>query len=68
MIGIFYNEETNPVVTGFNLTTLQPRMRDNKEKYFSYQIGIKVVNNFLVEGIHSPAKEEFTIAFSYLLK
>jgi len=68
VIGLFYTEETNPVVTGFNPITHQPVLVDEKEKYFSYQIGIKVVNKFLVEAIHSPTREDFTIAISYLLK
>ena len=63
VIGIFYNEETNPT---FDAATFS--LVDKKETYYSYQFGFKIINRFLIEGIHSPSKEEFTIAFSYLLK
>ncbi len=68
VIGIFYTEETNPVVTGFNPSTFQPVMQDEKEKYFSYQVGFKIINTFLLEVIHFPSKDDFTIALSYLIK
>lgn len=68
VIGLFYTEETNPVVTGFNPITFQPVMKDEKEKYFSYQIGFKIINSFLFEAIHYPSKDDYTIALSYLLR
>ncbi|NWF87829.1 MAG: hypothetical protein HXY50_00030 [Ignavibacteriaceae bacterium] len=68
VIGLFYTEEVNPVVTGFNPRTFQPIMQDEKEKYFSYQIGFKIVKNFLFEAIHYPSKDDFTVALSYLIR
>jgi len=63
VIGIFYNEETNPI---FDMKTFS--LVDKKENYLSYQVGIKIINSFLVEAIHSPSKKDFTIAVSYLLQ
>jgi hypothetical protein len=63
LIGIFYNEETNPI---FDLKTFS--LVDKKEIYLSYQIGLKIINSFLIEAIHSPAKKDFTIALSYLIE
>jgi len=63
VIGIFYNEETNPI---FDIKTFS--LVDKKENYLSYQVGIKIINSFLVETIHSPSKKDFTIAVSYLLQ
>lgn len=63
VVGVFYNEETNPVFDSNTFT-----MVDKKENYFSYQISFKIINSFLIEAIHSPAKDDFTIAFSYLVE
>ena len=68
VIGLFYTEETNPVITGFNRITFQPVMQDEKVKYFSYQIGFKIIENFLFEAIHYPSKDDFTLALSYLIR
>ena len=63
VVGVFYNEETNPM---FDRNTFS--LVDKKENYFSYQLGTKVFKNFLIEAIHSPKKNELTFAISYLLK
>lgn len=63
VVGIFYSEETNPI---FDSKTFS--LVDKKENYFSYQIGTKMTESFLIEIIHSPTKHEFTFAISYLLK
>jgi hypothetical protein len=63
VVGIFYNEETNPV---FDSKTYS--LVDKKENYLSYQIGFRIMNSFLLEAIHSPENEGFTIAFSYLIR
>ena len=63
VVGIFYNEETNPI---FDSKTFS--LVDKKENYFSYQIGTKIIENFLIEAIHTPTKHELTFAISYLLK
>jgi hypothetical protein len=62
VVGVFYNEETNPV---FDPKTFS--LADKKESFLSYQIGAKIIENFLIEAIHSPAKHELTIAVSYLV-
>lgn len=63
VVGIFYNEETNPV---FDINTFS--LIDKKENYFSYQIGIKIFESFLIDAIHSPSRDELTFALAYLLK
>lgn len=63
LISIHYNEETNPI---FNIKTFS--LTDVKENYFSYQIGFKVMNDFLIDAIYSPGKKSFTIAMSYLME
>jgi hypothetical protein len=63
VVGVFYNEETNPI---FDSNTFS--LVDKKENYFSYQIGTKIFENFLIEAIHSPIKHELTFAIAYLLK
>lgn len=62
VIGIIYSEETNPL---FDISTFS--LVDKTESYFSYQIGIKIINSFLIEAIHSPVKQELIIAIAYLL-
>jgi len=63
LVGIFYSEETNPLFDyqAFSLV-------DKKENYISYQLGTKIIDNFLIEAIHTPSRQEFTFAVSYLLK
>ncbi|MCW8811415.1 MAG: hypothetical protein OQJ93_06025 [Ignavibacteriaceae bacterium] len=63
VVGLFYNEETNPI---FDINTFS--LSDKKENYFSYQIGTKIFNNILIEAIHAPTRAEFTFAIAYLLK
>ena len=63
VVGLFYNEEINPV---FDIHTFS--LVDKKENYLSYQIGAKIIESLLVEVIHSPQKHELTLAISYLIK
>lgn len=63
VIGLFYTQETNPV---FDFKTF--RLIDNDENYFSYQVGFKVLKDFLFEAIHYPSRKDFTIALSYLIE
>ena len=62
VVGVFYNEETNPT---FDIKTYS--LVEKKENYLSYQIGTRIIENFLIEAIHSPSKNEITFAISYLL-
>ncbi len=63
VIGIHYNEETEPV---FDMTTFS--LVDKTESFWSYQVGVMVFDRFLLEGIHFPTRSGFTIALSYILK
>lgn len=63
LISLHYNEEKNPF---FDVRTFS--LIDKKETYFSYQAGIKVLHDFLIDAIHSPSQKNFTIALSYLVE
>jgi hypothetical protein len=63
VVGLFYTEETNPE---FDMKSY--KLVDKKEKYFSYQIGFRIIDSFLFEAIHYPSKNDFTIALSYLIE
>ena len=63
VIGLFYTEEINPI---FDTKTFS--LVDKKEKYLSYQVGFKIFNSFLIEAVHYPSRDDFTIALSYLIK
>lgn len=63
VIGLFFTEEINPI---FDINTFS--LIDRKEKYISYQVGFKIFESFLMEAIHYPSRDDFTIALSYLLK
>jgi hypothetical protein len=62
-VGVFYNEETNPIFDSKTFSLI-----DKKENYFSYQLGTKIFKDFVIEAIHSPTKHELVFAISYLLK
>jgi hypothetical protein len=61
VIGLFYNEETEPV---FN--TLSHRFTDRQKTYFSYQAGMTFYDDFILNVIHTPEKSDWIVAFSYL--
>jgi hypothetical protein len=61
VLGIFYNEETEPVFT--------PSVRkftDKNTTYWSYQAGFTVKNTFILNVIHIPQKSELTVALSFV--
>jgi hypothetical protein len=63
VIGVFYNEETEPVFA--------PSIRkftDKSTTFWSYQAGITVKNMFVLNVIHVPQKPELTIALSYVVQ
>ncbi|MEN8192934.1 MAG: hypothetical protein ABFS12_08960 [Bacteroidota bacterium] len=61
VIGLFYNEETNPV---YNPMTHQ--MGDETEKFWSYQVGSRIFEKFMFNIIHEPSRSGLTLSFSYL--
>jgi hypothetical protein len=61
VVGVFYNEETEPVFT--------PSIRkfsDKNTTYWSYQAGFTVKNSFILNVIHIPQKSEYTVALSFV--
>jgi hypothetical protein len=61
VIGVFYNEETEPVFT--------PSIRkfsDKNTTYWSYQAGVTVQKNFILNVIHIPQTSELTVALSFI--
>lgn len=63
VIGIHYNEETNPEFDTSTFTLV-----DKTESFWSYQLGVKIYDKFLIDAIHFPTRSGFTLAVSYLLK
>ena len=62
VIGLFYNEETTPVM---NMTTMQ--MGEEKEKFFSFQIGSKINNKLMFNVIAEPTRSGIIGSLSYLI-
>ena len=67
VIGIFYNEETNPTAV-YNPITHQIEFGDETEKFWSYQLGVTVIDKFEFNVIHRPTQSSWTVALSYLIK
>lgn len=65
VIGVFYNEETNPTAN-YNPITHQMEFGDETEKFWSYQVGSKFFEKFIFNIIHEPSRSGWTLAFSYL--
>jgi hypothetical protein len=61
VIGLFYNEETEPV---FN--PVSHKFTDRQTTYFSYQAGLTFYDNFILNVIHIPKKSDWIVALSYL--
>ncbi len=61
VIGLFYNEETQPV---FNI--MAHKFNDSRIAYFSYQAGLTLFDNFILNVIHTPGKADWQVAISYL--
>ncbi len=61
VLGIFYNEETNPE---FNITTHS--LDDKQKSFFSFQAGLTIADNFILNAINIPQKSEWTVALSFI--
>ena len=57
--GIFYNEETSP-----EMNIISHQFVDRTTKYFSYQLGVTVAGSIILNVIHIPHNEEWTMALS----
>ncbi len=59
--GLFYNEETTPEMNMTNHLFV-----DATSKFFSYQLGITLNGNIILNMIHIPKKEEWRTAVSFV--
>ncbi|MDP2038178.1 MAG: hypothetical protein Q8L04_12420, partial [Ignavibacteria bacterium] len=62
VIGLFYNEEIEP--------SYNPRTRkfaDIQSSFWSFQAGLTLNDNFILNVIHTPHKSEWNVALSFLL-
>ena len=64
VIGVFYNEETNPTAI-YNPIMHQMEFGDETEKFWSYQVGSRIFEKFMFNVIHEPSRSGWTLAFSY---
>ncbi|VAX27207.1 hypothetical protein MNBD_IGNAVI01-1637 [hydrothermal vent metagenome] len=65
VIGVFYNEETNPTAV-YNPDTHQMEFGDETETYWSYQVGSRLFERFMFNIIYEPSRYGWTLTFSYL--
>ena len=61
VIGLFYNEETEPE---FNSTS--HKFIDKQKAFWSFQTGLTFYDSFILNVIHTPYKSEWTVALSFL--
>lgn len=59
--GLFYNEETLP-----EYNPVQHSFIDSKTTFWSFQTGVTLLNNFILNVVHTPQKSEWIIALSFL--
>ena len=67
VIGIFYNEETEPEGK-FNPITHSMTFTDKTNKFWSYQLGVTVIDRFILNAVNNPENSEWTVALSYIYK
>lgn len=65
VVGVFYNEETNPTAV-YNPITHQMEFGDETEKFWSFQVGSRIFEKFMFNVIHEPSRSGWTLSFSYL--
>ena len=62
VVGLFYNEETNPVTNPITHQTVE-----ETEKYWSFQVGSTIFETFMFNVISEPSRSGWIVAASYLL-
>jgi hypothetical protein len=62
VIGVFYNEETEP---GYN--PLTRKFVDDQTTFWTFQAGLTFDDRFVLNVIHTPDKAEWNFALSFLL-
>lgn len=61
VLGIFYNEETEPEFSPMNR-----RFIDKKATFWSFQAGLTFMDSFILNVIHAPKKYEWKVALSFI--
>lgn len=61
VLGIFYNEETEPEFNPMNR-----KFVDKKITFWSFQAGLTFLDSFILNVIHAPKKSEWVIALSFI--
>lgn len=61
VLGIFYNEETEPEFSPMNRKFI-----DKKTTFWSFQAGLTFMDSFILNIIHAPKKSEWIVALSFI--
>ena len=65
VIGLFYNEETNPTAV-YNPITHQMEFGDETDTFWSFQVGSRFFKSFVFNVIYEPSRTGWIVSFSYL--
>jgi len=63
VVGIFYNEETEPEFDHASRT-----FKDLNSTSISYQLGLTLFDNYILNIINDPSRDKFTIGLSFLYR
>ncbi|MCX6175735.1 MAG: hypothetical protein NTZ27_13365 [Ignavibacteriales bacterium] len=63
VIGLFYNEETEP-----EFNAMFHKFIDKQSTFWSFQAGITFYDSFILNIINTPSRGEWTLALSFLMK
>jgi len=61
VIGLFYNEETNPAYN-----PVSHNFTDVKNSFFSFQAGVTIADSFILNVTDIPEKSDWTVALSFV--
>ena len=61
VMGIFYNEETNP-----EFNAVSHSFADKQNTYYSFQAGFTIYDSFILNVIDTPQKSEWSVALSFV--
>lgn len=63
VIGLFYNEETEP-----EFNAMSHKFIDKQSTFWSFQAGTTFYDSFILNIINTPSRGEWTLALSFLMK
>ncbi len=61
VLGLFYNEETKPEFNPLLRTFI-----DKNSTFWSFQVGLTVLDSVIFNAVHAPEKDEWTVALSFI--